>query len=351
MSNIKWLKVSALIILVGIAIYLILRIFIFGYDPLKPLISYVSDNYLLFIEKLSNLFLSFIGDKVRFSNHIIVLNDIKLEGFVPHLLYIKTVIAGLTIIWLTKAIAGRKVLYSTILIFTDLLFNVIYLTSGAHLVHTENPDFRILSGPYISGFIILITTLLLWYRINKESILESLRKIKINRFLTDRKIISLFILVYIYFILFQFIFNLFDFYHWINILLLAAQKILTILGEKVVVEPYYLTGANGSVFVSQGCIGLKMMFLFASMVYLTKKENITCIIYILSGIMFLNLVNIIRLVLLFIKVQKYGENLTAMNIHDLYDYIVYAIIFVLWLVWFERFADIRLRKQKAKTEP
>ncbi len=220
------------IILACLTIYLILRIFIFGYDPLKPLISYVSDNYLLFIEKLSNQFLSFIGDEVRFRNHLIVLNDIQLEGFVPHLIYIKTVIAGLTMIWLTKAIAGRKVLYSTILIFTDLLFNVIYLTSGAHLVHTENPDFRILSVPYISGFIILITTLLLWYRINKESILESLRKIKINRFLTDRKIISLFILVYIYFILFQFIFNLFDFYHWINILLLAAQKITYHPGRK-----------------------------------------------------------------------------------------------------------------------
>ncbi len=139
----------------------------------------------------------------------------------------------------------------------------------------------------------------------------------------------------------------FDFNLWIDFLFKSSQKILALLGHDAVVEPSLLIGNNGSIYMTKGCLGFKTMFLFASIVYLTGNDNKRRWIYIISGLLFLNFVNIIRFVLLFIHIQKHGGYVLAMDLHDMYNYIIYFIVFVLWVIWFEKFSDIRSFKKKS----
>ena len=62
------------------------------------------------------------------------------------------------------------------------------------------------------------------------------------------------------------------------------------------------------------------------------------------GILFLNLVNIIRFVLLFVHIQKYGGYELTIDLHDLYNYVTYTLVFLMWVFWFERFSDIKKKK-------
>ena len=88
------------------------------------------------------------------------------------------------------------------------------------------------------------------------------------------------------------------------------------------------------------CLGFNTMYLFASIVYLTVNDNKRRWIYIISGLLFLNFVNIMRFVLLFIYIQKHGGYVLAIDVHDMFNYITYSIVFILLVIWFEKFADI-----------
>jgi exosortase/archaeosortase family protein len=190
------------------------------------------------------------------------------------------------------------------------------------------------------------TILFIWYWNNKKSILSSLSNLPINTTQVEKKIIEIFVIIYIYVIVIEFSANYFDFNLLIDLIFKSSQKILSLLGYKAVVEPSLLIGENGSIFMAPACLGFRTMFLFASIVYLTGNDNKTRWIYIIFGLLFLFVANIMRFVFLFIHIQKHGDYVLAMNLHDMYNYITYLIVFVLWIIWFERFTDIRSFKKK-----
>ena len=69
-----------------------------------------------------------------------------------------------------------------------------------------------------------------------------------------------------------------------------------------------------------------MMFQFAALVYLTGNNGRTMWLYIIFGLIALNILNIIRLAVLFITVQKYEIVESGFDHHDLYNIIIYIII-------------------------
>jgi len=168
-------------------------------------------------------------------------------------------------------------------------------------------------------------------------ILKSLLKFKINTKLLENDL-HVIIIIYIYIISSAFLFEFFDYTLWIHFLFTSAQKILGLVGYIAIVEPFHLVGANGLIYMSKGCLGFQTMLLFTIIVFLTGKNNSYRWIYIIGGLLFLNLVNIMRFVLLFIHIQKHGDYMLAMDVHDMYNYITYLIVFILWVIWFEKFA-------------
>jgi exosortase/archaeosortase family protein len=345
-------KVFAISTLILLFTYIILRFIIFDSDPLVPFVYSVANSYLLLIEKFANLILLWTGSPMTIQNHIILLNGTQLSGFIPEIMYKKVVIIFLFLFWLTRTSSGKKICFTVLLLVISFLFVSIYNAVGAHLAANDTDYISsVLSIPHSIGYLCIITILFIWYRYNKESILNSLSKLSINTKLLEKIIFEIFIVIYIYIIVIWFFYLYFDFNLWIDFLFKSSQKILSIFGYDAKVEPSLLIGNNGSIYMAKACLGFKTMFLFASIVYLTGNDNKRRWIYIISGLLFLNFVNIIRFVLLFIHIQKHGGYVLAMDLHDMYNYITYFIVFILWIIWFEKFADIRSSGRKVPEVP
>ena len=145
----------------------------------------------------------------------------------------------------------------------------------------------------------------------------------------------------VYVIIRYFIVGFFDFRIWTTILFSLAQKILGIIGYESFHEPFYLIGYGGSVFADKDCLGISTMILFSFVVYLTGASKSPRWLYIGLGLFILNAINIVRFVVLFVHLEKYGDSLTIIHVHNIYNYFIYAVIFVLWVIWFEKYSDIK----------
>ena len=328
-----------------VLIYLVLRYFILGSDPLIPLFSSILDYYLLLAEKFSNILLQLTGSEARIKDHIVVYQNSQLSGFDPQVILKKSTFVFLLLVWLTRAKIGKKITFTCILISAHFLFISIFNAAGAHMITIRDFDDSALMLPIRMGNMGLFSILVLWYYHNKESILNSLSRFKINSALLKRKLFDLIILGYLY-ILVPLAFYYFNFYLWMDFMLISAQKILALFGTPSSFIPLYLIGDNGAIVMEKDCLGIKTLSLFAFIVYLTGGKIKTRLIYIAGGILLLNFVNILRLVFLFTRIQKYGMDIDVDKIHDIYTYILYFIVFILWVVWFEKFSDIRHRKSR-----
>jgi exosortase/archaeosortase family protein len=319
-------------------VYYILRLYFFDSDPVYQLLVFLGNYYLLLIESLANTLLHWSGSSIFVEDHFVVINNVQSDVFVPEIRLKKWMVLFLFLILITRVSFGRKILISLLLMLIHFVVVSLYTAYGAHLSGLAEPDFSLLTIPITLGLLALITILLFWFRNHKEAFMKSLSGLKINTriFENETRVI---IVIYIYLILSNFLFEFFDFKPLIQFLFISSQKILALLGYEAVVEPFRLVGANGSIAMIKGCLGFQTMLLFAVMVFVTGSRNKGHWIYIIAGVVFLNFVNILRFVFLFIHLQKHGDYLLAIEVHDLYNYITYFIVFILWIVWFEKFAD------------
>jgi exosortase/archaeosortase family protein len=331
----------AIIFLVLITIYSILSYFIFQTDPIISLLSSFDNYYLLLAEKTASLFFHWVGSELIIENHSVFLNNVRLDGFLSETLFKKWSIFLLCLFWLTRTSTLKKFLFSILLISISLIFLTTNIIVKAYIVSSsEYIDQTFIPLSLTLGTLFMPTILFLWYRINQETILRSLSNFNINTNFFQNKLPAVISVIYLYIFTVHFLIEYFDFRLWINSLFISSQKILEFLGFKASVEPFYLIGENGSIYMAKGCLGIKTILLFASVVFLTGNDNKKRWVFIFIGILFLNFVNVVRFVLLFIHIQNNSDYVLSMDLHDMYNYIIYAFIFVLWVIWFERFSDI-----------
>jgi len=338
-------KIILISILILLFTYIILRLLIFETDPLIPFLSSLANLYLLMIEKLANFFLHWTGSLVTIENHKLILNNTLLDGFIPEIRFKKWMALFLFLVWLPKTSIRSRTIITFFLILDHFLVVSIYNAVGAHLTGSEYQNYSILSIPVTLGLLSLITILFFWYKKNKMAFLTGLSKLKINTSLLENDL-HVIIVIFIYIIASNFLFEFFEFRLWIKFLFTSAQKILALFGYEASVEPYYLIGANGTISMLKGCLGFQTIFLFAILVFLTGDKNRLRWIYLTIGIIFLNFVNIMRFVFLFIHIQKHGDYILAMDVHDMYNYITYSIVFIMWIIWFEKFSDVKPSKSR-----
>lgn len=171
--------------------------------------------------------------------------------------------------------------------------------------------------------------------------MHSLSRIKIKLSFLDKKLPAIFLVIFLYALMSKFLLGAFQYTLWINFLFNSSAWILRLLDYQAFVETPYLIGENGTIYMYKPCLGLNTMMLFATIVYITGSNTIHKWLFMLFGVIFLNIVNIVRFVLLFIHIQKHGGYALTMDLHDMYNYVIYGIVFILWIIWFEKFSDIR----------
>lgn len=336
----KRVKTFAVFLLLLIAADIILRLLFFDSDPILTAVYFIFDYYLLLAERFATLLLDLSGSSIIVKDHLSFLDDKQLKDFSPSVLYEKWVLFLLCFFWLSDTTYRSKLIYTIIIIILDYLFVSVNIALRAYFAQPQFSNNYIIALSMTLGALSMATVLFVWYRRNQESILNSLSRLKIDTDLLKNRFFSVVLITYVAVVTMHFILDSFDFRLWIKFVFTSAQMILGLMGFEAIVEPFLLVGENGSISMAKGCMGYDTMFLFASVVFLTGY-GINRLIYIILGILLLNLANIMRFVLLFIHIQRHGDYVSAMNLHDIYNLFLYAIVFLLWVLWFYKYSDVK----------
>jgi exosortase/archaeosortase family protein len=325
------------LILILLFAYLAVKYIFPGTDPLVSILSFITNPVLLLVEKFSNIILRWIESPLTIQNHSVLLNGSQIDGFTTQIMYKKVTFFYILLLWLTRASTMRKICFTGIYVVVSFLAASFYNVAGAYLIAGDSIP-SIISNTHSIVFFCMNTALLFWYLINKKS--WSANPSGISGFvdLLERKLPDIIKIIYVYIIV-LFSLGYFDFSLLIDFILGSSQRIVGLLGYYAVVKDTLLIGDNGSISMYRTCLGIMTMFLFAALVYLTGSKNKRGWGFIIIGLFILNLANIARIVLVFIHLQKHGDYLLAMDIHDLYNYATYFIVFILWVIWFEKYMD------------
>jgi exosortase/archaeosortase family protein len=330
-------------LLILLLVYLAIRIIFPGSFSLTQLLTDITNPYLILVEKFANLILHWTGSSLTIQNHNIWLNGMPVNGFTAQLMYKKFTLFYLLIVWLSNSSILKKSWFTGIYLVISFLAASGYNVAGAYSITSQNSNNSIISTTHSLVFFGMNTILLLWYRVNKGSFSGNSPTVLGITKLLERKLAAIIVVIYAYiFILFSV--GYFDFRLLIDFILKSSQIILGALGYDATAEFPILIGNNGSISLYRTCLGIMTMFLFAALVFLTGNKHKRGWGFIIFGLLVLNLANIIRIVLLFIYIQKHGTEF-AMDVHDMYNYITYSLVFILWVIWFEKFMNIRGKKR------
>ncbi len=337
--NSKKLRIGLLILSVFGLTYVILRLLVFDYDPILPFFRNFFYNWLGLNEKFASIIINAINLPYSIENHSIVFQGQSLYEFSPIFLARKWFFGLLLLIWLFPVKLKDKFIGSIALItlhFFITSIDVVILVSRATIENvTDHSAYLVARTPLV---LLMISFFSFWILRYRDKIYPALEKFNVNIDFIERKLPELFVILYLYGFLSNFILGWFDYYSWINFLFVSSQSILEIFNYQSEVYLTYLIGENGSIYMEKGCLGFGTMALFAAVVYLTADETKGWWIYMIAGIIFLNFVNILRFVFLFIHIQNNSGYALAIDVHDMYNIILYAVVFILWVIWFEMFA-------------
>ncbi|HNW57823.1 MAG TPA: hypothetical protein PKM69_08620 [Bacteroidales bacterium] len=315
-------------------------------NPIRQLFHSFSEFYLAVSLKLSLAIIKLSGFISLFPDHVSDTGNAFRIFFNPELRYKKLLLAVLLLIWITNAAPRKKLFFSCVVLAVHFLAVTFYNMVGLSCNPFSDPEL-VFSVPDTLAVFLLFTCAIIWFRLHPVSIYKSLSGFNIDLSGLKTKITPLIVIIYIYIILNQFLFEYFTFSGWVSFLFVPAQKILSLFGFNSVVDSTYLIGDNGIIYMAKFCLGIKTMYLFSAIVYLTGRKNIKRWIYIIAGVAIINVINILRFVLLFIHVQKYGDYNLNIDLHLLYNLVLYSIVFLLWIYWFEKYSDILPEKKKS----
>ncbi len=337
----KALIIPFIIVFSLVFIYIALSLFVFDADPLISLLGRVTNEYLLIQEGIANKYLQWAGSGVHVQNHLVMLDGAGYDTVRTGTLMRKWIVLLLLITWLSPASLKKKLLFSGIIIVLNFMMSPVTIALQAHLSSRGTDLYSNIRISRTAAHLMNMTLLFVWLRNHRETVWKFLSRIMISSDLIKRKSTSIVVLSYVYLILGYFILACFEFTPWVNFLFNSSHEILSWFNIDSVVESQVLIGDKGSLSMLKSCLGLNTMLLFASLVFIMGENSRASWIYILSGLIILNIANIMRMVLLFMHIQEHGTYVGIVDYHDLYDYAIYGIVFILWVIWFEKFSHFR----------
>ncbi|MBN2486833.1 MAG: hypothetical protein JXB34_12735 [Bacteroidales bacterium] len=337
------LAVSVFFVLLA---YIILSQKFFETDPLIAVLQHLFAWYIKLAESAANGLLALTGSNAHIENHKIIFGAFNryqstipqiIENWTNYILFKKWSLAILLTIWLTSIKVVEKIKFSFVFAgvhFLSVLSGLLIISAiGPLAVDPESPSQL---NPNTVGALAMITLLVVWVKKHKEGIYRSLETIGIKYRLSDYKINQLIVVFYLFSILKNFIVPYFNFYSYIHFLLGLTKATVALFGYHAEIDGIFLRGGAGNLYMAKWCLGLVTMYVFAAMVYLTGTDKKVKWLYIALGIVFLHILNIVRLAVLFMFIQHNNAAL-AHNHHGIYNIVFYTIVFILWVIWIEKF--------------
>jgi exosortase/archaeosortase family protein len=337
-----------LITLAGLClVYGALRLTIFPEDPLIPFLSSFYNFYLSLPEWISNRIFKALNSNVVIQNHVFIFgNDHDyliayhelIEKWKSLLLYKSWIVLLTVLIWFTCSSVRKKIFFGILFLITHF----IAVISGMILIGVLWPALyqvrpEVILSPTMAGNLLMLAFLASLLRSGKPEFNRRLQMLKIRGSLPGRKVNEILLLLLLLLILKDFLIPFFDYDLYIHYLLRITQKIASFLNYKGYIEGIFLIGVNGSLSLAKWCLGFVTMYVFAAIIFLFRTSKKPTLLFLIAGLIFLHILNIARLVLLFILVQGENDLQLANNHHNIYNAVVYIFIFGLWIVWFEGF--------------
>lgn len=354
----KLIKISLIIIASIGLVYIGLKLTLFPSNPLKNLFGFIYNGYLIIPEWLANQVFNLTGAGVSIDNHTLLFENITqyqtnytafLTNWPKFLLYRNLSLLTLLLIWLTTAPIRKKIIFS----FVFFLAHIVSVVAGLYLLGVIGPQVfeakqKLSISPTFFGTLIIYSLCVIWILLNKSGIRSTIQKLPFKFDIPDKTVYEVLVLVFIFILLRSFFIPFFDYQPYVIVLLKITNEASSWFGHTGSIEGDQLVGASGALALSKHCLGFMTMFVFAAFTFLTRiKNNKVNWIYILSGIIFLFIVNIVRLAAVFIVAQ--GENgfHRASIHHEMYNMAIYVSIFILWVIWLEFFV---WKKQRRKSK-
>ena len=337
--------------------YFILRLIFYPIDPVFLIFSSVYHQYLILPEQLANLLFKLFNANVIIKDNEFIFGTISeyqstysnyIVNWPKYLSYKNWSALLLVLIWIVNGSVRKKVYFTLFFVLTHLLSIVSGLYLLGHLgpvLFEYKPEIHLSST--LIGTFFMFSLLVFWFKSNKNSYQTSLQRFNIHFTLSDRKANEFFLILLIFLVLRSIVIPFFSFPLYVNALLEITQKTSLLFGYAGYIEGDQLIGENAALALAKHCLGFLTMYIFACLIYITRRRIIITGIYIISGIVLLLISNIIRLVAVFIIAQ--GENgfERATRHHELYNVLVYIFVFVLWILWFEIFQKKKMKSDGA----
>jgi exosortase/archaeosortase family protein len=251
-------------------------------------------------------------------------------------------------IWLVIVPVKRKVWFTVLFVLVHLLSVVtgLYLmgVAGPKLVDEDTSFFL---SPTLAGNLFLFVLLLNWVFFNKQEIRTTIQKTGIRVNMTNRRINEILISLFFLLLLRDYLIPFPEYKPYVRLILEITQWISSLFGFDGYIVGDQLIGSDGALALAKHCLGFMTMYVFASMVYLTRPGHMTATAWwvITGGTILIFISNIARLVLVFIVAQGENGYERASMHHEIYNVGIYIFIFMMWVAWFEL-----LRRKKSETE-
>jgi len=278
----KSFKYAFLITIILGSVYLVLRLLFFSTDPFLPLLEVAYEPYLNLAENLAGQLFKMHNADVIIKDHEFIFGNAAtyelarsnfFEKWQEFLLYRNWSVLLLFLIWANVSTIRKKIVFSIFFVIAHF-FSVV---SGLYLLGITGPELfeykpHYFLSPTLIGTFFMFVLLVAWFKISKDEILNTIQKLKIKIVISDRKINEIFVLLFVFLLLRSFIIDFFDFPHYVNFLLETTRRVSLLWHHEGHIYGDQLVGENGALALSKHCLAFMTMFVFASIVYVTRQK-------------------------------------------------------------------------------
>ena len=89
--------------------------------------------------------------------------------------------------------------------------------------------------------------------------------------------------------------------------------------------------------IIEGCNAVSIMILFAAFVIAFSGKFKTTVLFILFGILFIHILNVLRIAILAVSLFYFPESEDILH-GVLFPLVIYGVVFILWIIWVNKFS-------------
>jgi exosortase/archaeosortase family protein len=141
-------------------------------------------------------------------------------------------------------------------------------------------------------------------------------------------------------------FELIDLSWLTNTIIGISQAINSLMGYATQVYDRYIILGKNWVYLGDPCLGIGVLLIFSYLILSIKSRFINQVIYVFFGIIFMIIMNAVRVSYLLIHIYKTGYYDYETDPHALSNYFFYSIVFILFLIYIYWFQDIKFYKSR-----